>query len=254
MVETTLNRVPLKVFVVGAPRSGTSILLYALKEVFDLPGFGESHVIPVFQRMVHPMRVYLESFTTLNDPVMVKTLSRARLEQCLFEFVRAFYRETFPGDRWVDKTPTGEAVFGLPLIESIFPDVRLIVTKRNGIEVVGSHVKKFNSSFEEACLSWVNAMKGLLHARGICRNLLEVDQYEFLNVPEQVSERIARHLSALDRAGKLASYLLNHRVESSSTHDSGTRLRLADTNWSGADRELFKLRCAEMMTTFGYEL
>lgn len=245
---------PLKVFLVGAPRSGTSILIFSLKDVFGLSGFGESHVMPVFQRMVHQLRAYVNGFANISDPVMLKKLNRLGLEQYLFEYVRKFYAENFPDDRLIDKTPTGEAVFGLRLIESIFPDARLIATKRNGVEVVSSHLKKFNSSFEEACHSWLNAMKGLQHARGGCKNLLEVDQYDFLNAPNDACSRIANHLDAPDRAGPLAEYFASHEVERSSTHDPKRRLRLADTNWTAAEKETFMKLCGDMMKNFGYQI
>src|SRR5262249_27448072 len=163
------------------------------------------------------------------------------------------YGDNFPQGNWIDKTPSAEAVFGLPLIETIFPDARLIATKRNGIEVVTSHVKKFNSSFDEACLSWVNTMKGLLHARQGCRHLLEVDQYEFLNARKEVSQRIAVHLDSPDRGEQLAMYFAEHRVEQSSVLDTKSRASLADTNWSDDEKEWFKKQCGEMMKTFGYE-
>src|SRR5215469_3232688 len=212
-----------KVFIAGAPRSGTSILVFALKEVFGLPGFGESHVMPAFQRMVHQLRAYTNGFINISDPVMLKKLDRSDLERHLFLYIQQFYVDNFPDGSWIDKTPSGEAVFGLSLIESVFPDARLIATKRNGIEVVTSHVKKFNSSFNEACLNWVTAMKGLLHARQGCRHLLEVDQYDFLNAPEEVSQQISTHLNAADRAEQLATYFANHRVEQSSALDSKVR-------------------------------
>jgi hypothetical protein len=254
MAETKQEKPPLKVFIVGAPRSGTSILVFALKSTFDLPGFGESHVMPLFQRMVHHMRAYVAGFTNINDPMMLKKLSKPDLEQYLFEYTRRFYQETFPAGRWVDKTPTGEAVFGLPLIETIFPDARLIMIKRNGIEVVSSHVKKFSATFEDACFSWSNAMKGLLHARGACRNLLQIDQYDLQNDSEQVSLRIAEHLGVPERAGALSQYFSENRVEGSSTHDPKLRLRLADMNWPDNQKEQFKRQCAGMMSEFGYEL
>jgi hypothetical protein len=52
----------LQVFVIGSPRSGTSITYYAMREVFDLPGRGESHVIPVFQRVIHTFFRYAQDF------------------------------------------------------------------------------------------------------------------------------------------------------------------------------------------------
>jgi hypothetical protein len=243
-----------QVFIVGAPRSGTSILVFALKEVFGLPGFGESHVMPAFQRMVHHLRAYTNSFANIPDPVMLKKLNRPELEKYLFEYIRGFYDKAFPEGSWIDKTPTGEAVFGLPLIEVVFPSARLIATKRNGIEVVQSHLKKFGTNFEEGCHSWLNAMKGLGHARDGCKNLIEVDQYDFLNNTQEVSRKIATHLGAAERADQLAHYFANNEVERSSTHDSTKRVRLADTGWSPADQEKFRTLCGDMMSKFGYAI
>ncbi|MGJ4927602.1 sulfotransferase family protein [Bradyrhizobium sp. HKCCYLS2038] len=243
-----------KVFIVGAPRSGTSILLFALKDVFGLPGFGESHVMPAFQRMVHHLRAYVNSLEGSPDPIMLKRLDRIELEQHVFAYIRHFYAAQFPQGRWVDKTPTGEAVFGLPLIESIFPGSRLIATKRNGIEVIVSHQKKFKSTFEEACQSWLSAMQGLLHARQGCQNLLEVDQFDLLNNSVEVANKVASHLGFESRADRLSQYFLTHRVERSSTYDGSSKLRLADTSWSAADQEKFKSMCGSMMLEFGYEI
>jgi hypothetical protein len=76
------------------------------------------------------------------------------------------------------------------MIESIFPDTRLIMIKRNGIEVVVSHLKKFEgSSFNHACRTWTHAMRGLLKARNRCRNLLEIDQYDLQNATSKYRSR-----------------------------------------------------------------
>ena len=245
---------PTKVFIVGAPRSGTSILVFAMKDVFGLPGFGESHVMPAFQRMVHHLRAYLRSFADNRDVVMLKKLSRPELEEYLFAYIREFYAKIFPSGSWVDKTPTSEAVFGLPLVEAIFPDAHLIATRRNGIEVVTSYMKKFNSNFEDACLSWLNAMKGLVHARSGCRNLLEVDQYDFVNATDEVSRRIAEHLGLRDRAEALAKYLSAKRVEQSSALDPKAKPRLADTDWTDEQKSYFKEQCGDMMKFMDYEM
>src|SRR6185295_11414173 len=97
-----------------------------------------------------------------------------------------------------------------------------------------------SASFEDACLSWLNAMKGLVHSRGACRNLLEVDQYDLQNAPDQVSLQIASHLGMPERAEALSNYFVQHHVEASSTHDPKMRLRLADMDWKEDQKELFK--------------
>ncbi|HVH79872.1 MAG TPA: hypothetical protein VM782_10805, partial [Stellaceae bacterium] len=49
---SSTQNINLKVFIVGPPRSGTSILYLAMQQVFDLPGYGESHVVPAIQRAI----------------------------------------------------------------------------------------------------------------------------------------------------------------------------------------------------------
>ena len=72
-----------KVFVLGAARSGTSAMFSALTNVLAIPGFGESHVIPAFQRVIHQFRLYLELFTTQGEDIMIRRLDRDDLEQVL---------------------------------------------------------------------------------------------------------------------------------------------------------------------------
>jgi hypothetical protein len=248
----------LKLFIAGAPRTGTSILLFALKDVFELPGYGESHVIPAFNEMIHRGYEYLQPFRSTDSAItremMVGALQLPDIRAHLSQFIREFYQVHFPGGSWVDKTPSSPGVFALVLAEQVFPDARLIVTYRNGIEVVASHVKKFNASFEEACDIWKSAMEGLGAIRPLCKNLLVVDQFDFSNATDDVASKIARHLFRADRAADLALYLRNQRVESSSTHDWGGRLRLANMSWSEADKELFRRKCGETMREYGYEI
>src|SRR5579871_5315900 len=172
-----------KVFIAGAPRTGTSILLYAMKEVFHLPGNGESHVMPAFNEMVHSVYTYLQNFEAVEPAVLnsitLKNLSVNEIREHLLEFTRDFYLRHFPTGAWVDKTPSPSGIYALPLAEVAFPDARLIATKRNGIEAVASHVKKFRCSFETACTVWVSAMKGLMTIAPRCHNLLIVDQFDF---------------------------------------------------------------------------
>jgi hypothetical protein len=248
----------LKVFVAGAPRSGTSILLFALKDVFGLEGHGESHVMPAFNTMIHACYEYLRSFNAADEAVtrkmMISGLKLPDIKAHMFELIRKFYLERFPEGCWVDKTPSPAGVFSLVLVEEVFPDARLIVNYRNGIEVVSSHVKKFNASFEDACNVWRSAMDGLTRIKPLCKNLLAVDQYDFSNATADVAKQIARHLDQAAKAYNLAEYLKSERVENSSTHDWSKRLRLADTSWSEPEKELFRRRCGDAMSEYGYDL
>ena len=248
----------IKAFIAGAPRTGTSILVFALKAVFDLPGFGESHVMPAFNQMVHAVFRYWEPFKNVDRAVVNKTMLAQMdlqdVERHVYGYIRKFYGERFPSGSWVDKTPSPPGVYALPMAEKVFPEARLIVTQRNGIEVVTSHVKKFNSCFNEACDIWTSAMMGLAKIRPLCRNLLVVDQYDFSNAPDSVAAEISRHLGHPDKADALAKYFVSERVEFSSGHDWSKRLRLVDVSWPDDQKEIFRVKCGETMATCGYEM
>jgi Sulfotransferase family len=245
----------LKVFIVGAPRSGTSIMLRAMKDVIGLPGYGESHAMPAFQRMLQNIRQDLGYFDDKDQNLMVKEINVDELEQHIGEFIRKLYDRIFPGGSWVDKSARGNAVAGLPLIESIFPNARLIMIRRNGIEVAVSHMKKFpGQDLAHACQSWSKAMRELRRADRNCRNLLIIDQYDLQNATEQVSQDIADHLGVPDKGKALAEFFITQRVQGSSTHDPKKRLQLADTGWPDKDKDLFKKICGPMMDRFGYEM
>jgi hypothetical protein len=247
-----------KIFIAGAPRSGTSILLFAMKDVFGLPGFGESHVMPAINQMVHSFYKYIEQYKGVDKSVlaeiMLPRVSLDEIKKPLFGYVRELYGKTFPGGNWVDKTPSPPGIFALPLAEEIFPDARLIVMKRTGIEVVSSHVKKFSSRFETACDIWVSAMTGLERIRPLCKNLLVVDQFDFFNATDSVAIDISAHVGLPEKAIELGRYLKTQRVESSSAHDWSRRLRLDDLPWTEQQREVFRARCGHMMVTVGYEM
>lgn len=245
-----------QVFIVGVPRSGTSILLYAIKQVFNLPGNGESHVMPAFNQMIHGLYTYLDQFSSVDrsiyNSLLLKDLSIAEAREHMLVFVRNFYNSHFPDGRWVDKTPSLSGIYSVPLVEAAFPDAKTIATTRNGIEVVTSHMKKFGSDFETACNIWSNGMRGILKVRSLCQNLIVIDQFDFSNRTDAVSSEIAGHIGESEKANALATFLANERVQNSSRHDWRRRLRLEDTTWSESQREQFVARCGEMMAEFGY--
>jgi hypothetical protein len=245
---------PLKVFIVGSPRSGTSILFFAVNCVLELPGFGESHVMPVFQKIVHDFRTSIEKFSDAKEGILVKCLKQEDFEPVIFDFIRSFYVSAHRCQSWVDKTPTDEAIHGLSLIETIFSDAKILATKRTGVEVVSSYLKKFNASFNDACTVWVNAMEGIRMARGVCKNVLEVEHYEMANDPYNTAQKIATHLGRAEYAERMGRFLALEKVEKTSVHDPRQRLTLADVEWSQQQKDYFVRCCGKTMDAFGYPM
>ena len=255
MPPNWLNQPPsLKIFILGAARSGTSAMFIALAEVLKLPGYGESHVMPAFQRMIFHLRQYTELFANVPEGVAVKRLDAGEVERLLHDYARTFYATMFTNQSFIDKTPTGEAIYGATTIEQVFPDARLVVMRRNGIEVVKSFRLKFTTAFEQACLAWREAMSGILMARQCCRRIIEVDQFDMANAPFDTARRLSAWLDRPEAAEPLGRLFGSTRVEKSSTHDWSQRLRLADMDWSADEKNTFRDTCGPMMEAFGYPM
>jgi len=241
----------LKVFVLGPPRSGTSITYYAMREVFGLPGWGESHVMPIFQRMFHQFFLYAKSFKNLNGN-LAGELVPPDFRRHMLVYVRDFYRKHYREGRWVDKTPGAEAILGLQMIQDAFPDARVVVTRRTGVEVVQSFRRKFASGFLDACHAWSNSMSAILTVREGGGTFVEIDQFELTNEPDRVSERIANYLGYTDRTQELARFFAERRTDQRSDHDWRQRLTLDGVNWSEEEKSDFVRVCGDLMKTFQY--
>jgi len=244
----------LQVFILGPARSGTSITYYAMREVFGLPGTGESHVMPIFQRVLRDFTAYQKHFAE-NDPrVLAASLFPADFRRHTIQYIREFYAQKYPDARWVDKTPGAEALTGAPLIQETFPSARLICTKRNGIEVVQSFRAKFSSEFSAACHAWAASMNVLLRIRQSWPKVLEIDQFDMTNAPDEVAQRMTDYIGVPEKQQALADFFRDKRTDQLSSHDWRQRLTIADTGWSDEERTLFADTCGELMQKLGYAI
>lgn len=244
---------PLKVFIVGPARSGTSITYMLMRRVFGLPGRGESHIMPVYQTMVDaipgrqaevPVNVALQQI----DAQAVRDLLRDNLV--------AFYEQQFPGGSWVDKTPGAHSIGTIPLIREWFPDAKCIVTMRTGIEVVVSAQAKFGIDFEFqfACEAWDYGAQATLAARAAPAGTLFIDQHDMSNRTDQVAQDIATFLNRPNHATAIAAFLRTERIGQLSEHDWTRRLTLEDVPWTKQQKAMFSIICGASMEAMGYPM
>lgn len=246
-----------KVFVLGSARSGTSILYLALHRVFGLSGPGESHVFPIFVRILHEFWQYREGLVARD--VKNKKLLAYRLDPKLFRahlalFIRSFYAAQFPTGAWVDKTPGAEAILATSMIMEAFPSAKIIATKRTGVEVVRSFSTKFASGLEEACNAWAASMAALHQASAKFPGILVVDQYDIANSPAETAERIASYIGIPEKSAALAEFFTGTEFDRSSTRSWQTRMTLADVDWGERGKRTFERICGSMMERFDYPM
>jgi hypothetical protein len=215
---------PLKVFIMGPPRSGTSVTYYAMREVFGLPGYGESHVFPIFLTLLHRFWQYGESFRKQSGNFAAR-LNTATLRATFSDYLRNFYGQHYPAGSWVDKTPGADAILSTSLILETFPDARIILTRRGGIEAVQSFRAKFSGPFANACHSWRHCMEALVRVTAEQPSVLVIDQFDLAKTRQP--ERTSRH--AWD-----------------------TRLTLAATDWTDDEKRTFTELCGDMMQKLEY--
>ncbi len=242
---------PLKVFVLGPARSGTSILLLGLRKVFGLSGYGESHVMPIFARMLRSFELYREN---LPPKVGVKDLRNDQLMTGFRATLRDYYTTQFPHGRWIDKTPGAESISAIPIILDVFPRARIIITTRNGIEVVQSFTRKFSSDVEKAATAWSRAMEAIDRRKPLPDSVLTIDQFDIVNDTARIASAVATHLGEPNRAAELLDFLATERRDQRSSHDWSRRMTLADTSWTQAEKETFVQVCGPIMSAAGYPM
>lgn len=243
----------LKVFIVGSPRSGTSITYYAMREVFGLPGTGESHVFPIYARMLHNYRQYIDRFAGQTGN-LASRLDLKLFRDSLINHLEIFYSIQYPAGSFVDKTPGSDAINGVALILSVFPDAKIIVTKRTGVEVVSSFSKKFTLSFSDSCVAWSNCMKAISRIVQQHPGVILIDQFDIANNPHEVAEKICLGFGRQEKTSELALYFQKNETDRKSTHSWDTRLTSVHAGWTDEEIAAFSKICGDQMRQFGYEL
>lgn len=121
------------VFIIGAPRSGTSLLYAILRKSSVLKHWpGESHEI--WEADYHPALRDWESNELRARDVRPDAATRIK---------RAFFLVTGKKHRLIDKTPRN--ALRVPFVDALFPDARFIYIKRDGRENINSLINAWRT-------------------------------------------------------------------------------------------------------------
>lgn len=194
------------VFIVGFPRSGTTMLEQMLDAVPTLRAMDEQ---PFFQDMVEHMRRF-----GLTYPPDLHRLDAGQCEQ-LRNVYWSLVRKTVKldaGQRLVDKNPLN--MLRLPLLNRLFPDARIIFALRHPCDVVLScYMQSFGapsfmvlcSTLQRLARGYVNAMQGWLrNAEILAPRILELRYEDLLADFAGNARRIGDFIGVDDAAPMLA--------------------------------------------------
>ena len=242
-------------FVVGSPRSGTSILMEGLLTA-GYNGFLEGNFLSMIRMLERTVDRHFNLFGTTNSRVLISLIDQADLKKELIDAVVRRFKANCPPEPWVDKTGNPEMIEAMPLLRELWPEAKFIFAKRRAIENLVSRVQKFpGHDFGYHCRDWARNMAAWRHMCGRYADLpgIEVDQRDISDSPAATADLIAGFLGMPDEArAKLAGTFQNRRPQQTGPDTTSRVLSLAETGWSDEQLEKFHRLCDREMNAYGY--
>jgi len=243
------------IFIVGSPRSGTSILVQALQNA-GYAGCNEGNLLSLLRPLDLAIDGHFVHFAAADPLVLTSHITRERLKESVFGAVRRMVDSFHEGRPWLDKTGNPEMIEAIPVLRALWPESRFIFAKRRGIENLVSRLKKFPGfSFEYHCRDWARNMATWRRVTAADPSLpfIEVDQWDIGNSPVEAAAEIAGFLG-LDAAqqGLVVKSFVHDRPQETARGTALRTLTMAETGWSEARMAAFHALCLEEMFAFGY--
>lgn len=264
------------VFVVGAGRSGTSLLLQALgKHPGILAAEGEA---PFLTSIGGNAALFDDSKTgeyykeaLKTDPeYLLHELRRLGFETAFGPYygVRAILKRSLRNRQppwrksfWAAKTfPSRRVAGGLM---KVYPEARFLYILRNGLDVVHS-MTRFSGfrhdTFESHCQAWLKGVADFRYLEDHPR-AVKIKQEDLLENPGACFQGIFEFLGLdySDEPARYAATTLVHPLDQDDRRVSDVRAVLTRrkpgwATWNDEQREIFRTQCAVAMTEEGYSM
>jgi len=245
------------VFIVGSPRSGTSVLVAALSRV-GYQGHREGNFLPLMMIIGRAVDRFFAVGGKKNPNTLVAHVDPARLKGGIEDVFKALTEELNRSPLWFDKSGNHEMIRAVPILRRLWPDSVFIFAKRRAIENVLSRIKKFpRRDFEYHCADWARNMSAWREVRPQlpAGSYLEVDQQDLIRDTEAISAKISGLLElAPGQAQKLVRTFKSARPQETATGSATQTYTLETLGWSEVQLAIFKKHCEPEMQAYGYAL
>lgn len=244
-------------FIVGSPRSGTSVLVNVVSRI-GYKGFSEGNFLSLLTGIDVLIERHYQNFTIDDKNVLIANVDKDGLKRRLFAVLRGTVSALNPLEPWFDKTGNPEMILATPILKELWPSAVFIFAKRRGIENLISRIRKFpNYPFEYHCADWARNMSSW---RGIREHLgsdrfLEIDQWNMIHNPETVAKSLCGFLAVDEAMIPTATDVLKTQRPQETTRGSACRTcSLSATGWTAAKIQIFLKHCKPEMDAYGYTL
>jgi len=250
------------IFICGAARSGTSLLTDAINHSlknfitdFKADYCGEGFFIDILQKINALVDEFYEhNKVELTENTLISKIPKLKLYQNLAFVVKSLCQEVYLNKRWTDKTPTASAIANLPFVAELWPDAKFVYIQRRGLENINSRLKKFPQlDFYAHCLDWRLCIANWIKVKDnlVPGNIIEIEHYNIVNKPEEVSNLLADFL-LLDK--EPITHAFKNIFPQLTNQEGYKNLSIHTVPWSEAQKDCFLEICAEIMWQNNYSL
>lgn len=241
------------VFVVGSPRSGTSVLQWALRQHDELWGGEESDFLePLIAGLQEAYR-----FGNLRGEYHWLHKEKVTWQEFLRHVgygVNSLYTSRSESKRWVETTP--RYTLQLPTLADMFPGALFLFMVRDGRQVVDSIRHFVNSSkHARACRTWRDhTVAGLKFAQTEEQKVYQVMFEQLIRDPVSELKRIYEFLE-LDYEPASADFISGKPPINSSFPGETSAHKLAPRwlSWSPKERRVFHKIAGELLIELQFE-
>ena len=242
------------VFVVGAPRSGTSMMQWALRQHPELWGGQESdYLVPLLADLDD---VYAHG--TVRGKLHWLSGQQVGHEEFLRHIgygINSLYMSRTEGRCWVEQTP--QYTLYLDGIATMFPGASFLFMLRDGRQVVTS-LRKFVNPVEhaDACHLWVNFTRhGLAFAQSEQGQRMHTVRYEHVVENTEAALRDIYDFLGLPYAAGSVEFIRSRSPINSSFGQevSMDKVRARWLDWPLEQRQIFREIAGELLVELGFE-
>jgi len=258
------------VFIIGAPRSGTTVLAHSLARHLDFWTSEESQILwDVFR----PIDKLVDQHYRRNEKgggyswLQERGIDKPEFLRLLGLGINALFTKLSQGKRWVDHTPIYTLI--ATEISQLFTGAFFIHILRDARRVIHSSLNyrnqfpkaqaTWNTDFREAGRTWCEYMSAAMEfcsqnpARG-----LTIRNEDLVADAERGFERILSFIGAPQR-DEPAHFFRNNRINSSfrgkgAPSKPGGQLEEPWRDWSSEQTELFLEECGPTIAKYGLEM
>jgi hypothetical protein len=246
------------VFVIGAPRSGTSVLAWSLAQHTEFWTSPESDFLYWLFGRGRMDEAMAKSLDRTDEGWLARlNLNLGDVTEALGIGVNALISRSSDGRRWIDQSPT--YTLAPHDMARLFPGARFLNILRDGRNVVNSMVSSgfgvsWASDFRDACRTWAHFVeRAQAFAEARPTRCLTVHYSALVEDPTAMFARILTFLEA-EQDPAPATFFKNNRINSSYQDDNSTSEYAAPADpwsiWTEEQRVVFMEEAGETMAKY----